>query len=55
MVIGVLVAVLTLTVPGLAGCTSSGSAAPGAQLQAHVADGWLRGCAGLARMITVSA
>jgi para-nitrobenzyl esterase len=43
MVIGVLVALLTLTVPGLAGCTSSGSAAQGAQLQAHVAEGWLQG------------
>jgi para-nitrobenzyl esterase len=43
MTIGVLGAVLALTVPGLAGCTSSGPAAPDAQLQVHVSDGWLRG------------
>jgi para-nitrobenzyl esterase len=40
VVLGVLLAVAT---PGLAGCTSSGSAAPDAQLQVHVSDGWLRG------------
>ena len=43
MVAGVLGAVLALTAPGLAGCTSSGTAGPAAQLQAHVGDGWLQG------------
>ena len=40
---GVLGVVLAVTASGLAGCTSSGSAAPDAQLQVHVSDGWLRG------------
>jgi hypothetical protein len=39
----VLGVVLAVTASGLAGCTSSGSAAPDAQLQVHVSDGWLRG------------
>ena len=43
VVMGVLVVVLAVTASGLAGCTSSGSAAPDAQLQVHVSDGWLRG------------
>jgi para-nitrobenzyl esterase len=43
MAIGALGALLTLIAPGLAGCTSSGPAAPDAQLQVHVSDGWLRG------------
>jgi para-nitrobenzyl esterase len=43
MALCVIGAVLTLTVPGLAGCTSSGSAAPDAQSQVQVSDGWLQG------------
>jgi para-nitrobenzyl esterase len=43
MAIGVFAVVLTVTVPGLAGCTSSGPAVPDAQLRVHVSDGWLRG------------
>ena len=43
VVMGVLGVVLAVTAAGLAGCTSSGSAAPDAQLQVKVSDGWLRG------------
>lgn len=42
-VFGVLGAVLAVTVLGLTGCTSPGSAAPAVPVLVRVSDGWLRG------------